>query len=275
MPVSFVLAIIVFAGAETLKAEAKKKPTDWNSPSLSFFYNEQSIDELTKSLPSSEWDIQWDIQPMLWPTEEEIGNCRGTATESQKKECVKGIKEYIKDEWVPDELASYLLPLKKWAKPSISWKDERKADVFLCRYCAGNYLIQIMDGNWAMIVTVKEITNIPPLKKDDHKDFVSKIFRAFWKGDLLKMRLAEHQAENITRGGINFGERWVTFVTDGKFVKFEIKKRLPGPRAFPDPYEPIFASPEKSLKELLSEYHKKGRGQTQGIRTTSEPTKKR
>jgi len=245
-PALLALAIIVFVGVERVKAETKKRATDWNSPSLSFFYNEQSRDDLTRSLPSVEWDIQWDILPMIWPTKEEIENCCGVATKQQKEECVNEIREYLKDEWIPSELASCLLPLRKWAKPSISWKDERKADVFLCRYCADNYLIQIMDGNWAIIITIKDITNTPPLKKADHKDFVSKIFKSFWKSQMLNMRLAEQQSENITRGGVNIGERWTTFVTDGKFVKFETKKRLSGPRAFPDPYEPRFSDAQKS-----------------------------
>ena len=234
------LVAAVLAVGQIVKAETKKKATNWNSSSLSFFYNEQSKADLIKSLP------EWNVQPMIWPTEEEITNCRGVATENQKEECVKEIRNYFKDEWIPDEIASYLLPLRKWAKPSISYSDERKADVFLCRYCMDNYMIQIMDGNWAIIITIKDITDAPPFKKDDHQNFVSNIVRTFLRGELLETQLAKQQLPNITKGGIRVGKTGWLFVTDGKFIKFEMKKRPLGPRSFPDPYEPRFSDEQKS-----------------------------
>jgi hypothetical protein len=239
MSVLLVLTIIVFGGKK-IQAEAMKKATDWNSPSLSFFFSEQSKTELMGILPA------WEVQSMTWPTESEIKSCRGIATEIQKKECENKIKEYLKDEWVPTEITSYLLPLRKWTKSSLGRKDERKADVFLCRYCIGNYLIQIMDGNWAMIITIKEMADTPPLKKDDHKNFVSNIFRTFFKGELTEMPLARQQPQNITEGGIRSGKTGLTFITDGKFTKFEAKKILSGPRMFPDSYEPRFSDEQKS-----------------------------
>ena len=237
-----VLITAAFLGWQAVKAETKKEVTDWNSPSLSFFCNEQSKADLMNLLP------EWDIQPMTWPTEEEIENCRGTATEAQKKECVKGIKEYLKDEWIPDEITSHLLPLRKWAKVSEDWKEKGKADVFLCRYCIDNYLIQIMDGNWTIIITIKEISDTPPLKKPDQKDFVSKISKTFWKGGPLEMPLAQQQPKNMTKGGVRFGKMGWNFITDGKLIKYELTKMFPGYIAggFPDPYQPRFSSAKKS-----------------------------
>ncbi len=234
----FVAAVFVYLGGKIVKAEVKNKATNWNSPSLSFFYDEQSKDNLIKSLP------EWNIQPMIWPTKEEIESHLGVATENQKEECIKWIKKYLKDEWVPWEISSYILPLRNWGKPDTHWKEKGKADVFLCRYSICNYLIQIMDGNWAIIITVKEVSNIPPVKKDAHKNFVSKKFELFWKGEPSRMRLAQQQPANVTRGGINFGERWATFVSDGKFTQFKMKK-ISGHRLFPDPYKPRFSAAQK------------------------------
>jgi len=236
-----ILVTVVFAEVKMAKAEATNKATEWNSPSLSFFANQQSKAELMSLLP------EWDIQPMTWPSEEETGNYRGAATKQQKDQCLKEIKEYLKNEWVPEETEAHLLPLKKWAIVDGNWKEKGKADVFLCRYRINNYLIQITDGNWAIVITIKEITDTPPLKKDDHKKLVSKIFKTFWKGELSEMPLAQQQPPNITRGGLRSNKEVMSFITDGKFVTFNITKRSsPGTaRMFPDPYQPMFSSDGK------------------------------
>ena len=228
--VVFAIGVFVCLEGRIVQAEAEKEVTHWNSASLSFFYNEQSEAALTEFLS------EWEIQPMLWPTKKEIESCLGVATEDQKKDFMKWIRRLLKDEWVPDEITDYLLPLRKWAKESKTWKEDGKNDAFLCRYAIDNYLIHIVQSAWYLTITVREMNDTPPVEKVDHIDFARQTFLRFWQGNVSQLDLAQQQSQNITKGSMLFGKEGVLFMTDGKVVKFRLTKFLSGKALFAPPY---------------------------------------
>lgn len=93
----FVLLIVIFATAvvtsfvgRIVNAEVKKA-TNWNGPNLSVFHSVESQKRAMKDLP------EWKTQLMLWPTESEIRNHLAIATKEQEKECMKWIRQFLKD----------------------------------------------------------------------------------------------------------------------------------------------------------------------------------
>ena len=233
-----ILSVEKFVTAE----EAKTKKTDWKVSQKSLFFNQERQTALMQELPD------WDIQTMIWPPKSELETCLAVATEVQKHECLVWLKRFIKKELVPADINEHLLPLKEWAKLDKNWKKNGKEDVFMTKYQIGDYLIHIVDAGWRTIVTVTKTDTTPSMPKEAHVDFVSKIIALFCRKQPTKIELAAKQGSIVTEGGI-LGLP-ATFITDGKFVRFEMTKLLKGPRAFPPLYRfsPLIEYPRLQLK---------------------------
>lgn len=208
---------------------------------------------------------QWIVQQLEWPTDREITDKIGRATEFQKENFINWIKDVLKGEFIPDDLISNVLPMADWAVLFIDWKDKGGIGSFLVKYLLKNDLIQITETPNFVIVVVRNVKNNIVLPPEKHTDFVMKTAEKFLVNDIVPKSKKELQpshskdksiSEGFWNPKIRSSEKYVTkydtfdnikFCTDGNIIGFAIAKANWEGYVNVDPYEERF--------EKLSDYN--------------------
>lgn len=270
IPMCVILAvffpIITFAGEKSLEEEKQNKVVaEWNDKRIAF-NNTESERKAIEALP------EWVSQPMLWPENSDILQHKAVVTEKQKTNCITRLREFMKDEWIPNNIGQYLVPMENWAKSDEYWKEKnRKADVFIVNYKIDNYLIYIVEGKDMVTVSIKETDIKSTVSEDEYTGFIFNIAQKFLVKDILpksknEIKWFKRKGEEPNNGNwlcssvkvvidskgrkaiptkdaAKIGAMNVRFYTDGKFVQFVILSDF---QAFLNPYQPRFSDAQKS-----------------------------
>jgi len=205
-----------------------------------------------------------------WPSAEEIGRYTCAVPDRVRDDCVTYLEKALNPTVVPEDLASRLVPMKRWGRPNKHYVENGGSDVFIARFEKGGYRIQITENEYNVVV-VASVEGDEAVEPDPaaRKGFAYDMAKALLAPgalarDLSEMRVSEKgSTDRIRMGGwmpaINIVERregssvgtarigpdtiavFVGYMTNGEFVRFEMLRSGSGPRLYGDPYRDRFS----------------------------------
>jgi hypothetical protein len=193
---------------------------------------------------------------------------------SEVESCLEWIRQVVNPAVVPADLTGHLLALQ-------GWPQRDGADVFVTWYQAGSRLVYLVEGNWDLTVFTTLLNEEALAPVEEHLGFALRTAEAVLAAGMLPhpaddparaRRLPESGLPGVTAGcwrpaiidlrkddegrffivsGTTMTMRVpdaVKFVTDGKFVRFQLRKMFGRPSWFPrfdvPPYVSTYVKPQ-------------------------------
>jgi hypothetical protein len=250
---------VLIVGATAWSAVAAgADPINWNERAASQVLNRKSLEGLTPVTP------RWKVRQMVWPPEAELRPKRADATDKQRSECMQWLAKYLNATQIPPGLENHLVALQEWD----AWDDhdiKETTDVFLVRIQKGPQVIQIEETLSTVVIIVGN-DRLATQRRSDHAQFVgevsasllqeplrpilsssrfyatnlgagkdgTKISRVSWPIESVLVRDANGKEAMSHAKAVEVGTVSVEAETDGRFVRFELRKHVdaPGVRPF-------------------------------------------
>lgn len=253
--------VVILSGACLLMGQAKPAIV-WNELAASRILKPEYVRKLGSGYEAWKW------RQITWPAEEDVQAKRVEVSEPVKDECLRWLKRFVKPEKLPSEIADSLLPLRRWGVVGPSDPASGACDVFVVRYYDGRYVVHMQESPYNVVLAISDeaTTDKPRL---DREAFVLEVAAGFLMAalqpdgpDAVRVFQIPDRKEGLTRviwatqhveTSSPEGQRAATLdqaqkngairvraETDGRFVRFDIVKCLPGPHADADPYEKRF-----------------------------------
>ncbi len=259
------MGVVLMATAASRVVEAETYPVAWNDRAASSVLSRNALNELTPVVP------EWKARHMLWPADLDLQARQCKATEEQRSDCIRWIAKYVNAVQIPPELDTHLVALGGWAALSEhSSAKDMKADVFLTRFRKGPHVIQIQESPSNVIITIAD-ERLAAQGRADHVPFVTETAALLLKEPLrpnvsspkfhaadlgegthgTKITRVSWIIESVLTPGsdgkevvsqdkaVEVGTTSVEAETDGRYVRFELRKETFAPGI--DPFVPRFA----------------------------------
>lgn len=246
--------VTMFSSGVRFVQASDASSVQWNAMAQSQILNNTELVKL-----GSEAFPDWKIQQVVWPADSEINLKKVAVDPKLTASCMKWLMKFIKKEQLPAGLEGQLIPMKGWGVigENVSTQD-RLCDVFITRFKNGDSVVQIQESSYNVVIAFsnEKLKDSPAV---NHKDLVvevadlllnsnlkpqvdSKIFHVFefidkgqkitrvsWSIESVKS-VDKHGGKNIDlhKAG-EIGTTSVEAETDGRFVKFAIRKEIDGP----------------------------------------------
>jgi hypothetical protein len=249
-----VLVILACYGA--VVEAANKQEIQWNESAISTVLNKNELTKLGRAFPA------WKIKQSTWPSVTELGAKKITVDEKLNVSCIRWQEKFITTEYLPGDVNEHLVAMKNWGLIMKESEQKRLCDVFITRFRKALYTIHIQESPYNVVITVVD-DRAAIGTWVDQKDMVFKtggaILKEELKPDPKSARLFtsevvrdEHKISKVTwslesvirkyKGqdvvdvakACEIGTTSVEAETDGRFVRFEIRKEVGG--RGPDPY---------------------------------------
>ncbi|MHC4867421.1 MAG: hypothetical protein ACYTEX_25385 [Planctomycetota bacterium] len=207
----------------------------------------------------------WKVKQSVWPSVSEISTKSVEVEERLKVSCMGWLRKFMSHEQVPEDLDAHLVAMKNWGLIRKESEQKRLCDVFVARFKKHPYVVHVQESayNVVMAIAYEQDAN---RAATDHRNHVVQIAGIFLNKALKPNPNSEnfHVSETVQDGhklskvvwlidavaktdekgracgdpkmSREIGASVVRAETDGKFVRFELVKRVKGKRSSPDPY---------------------------------------
>lgn len=235
---------------------AEQKVLKWNENAISTVLNKNELTKLGRAFPV------WKIKQTTWPSVTELGSKKITVGEKLNASCLRWLEKFITKKYLPGDMNKHLVAMKNWGLIRKESEQKRLCDVFITRFRKGPYTIHIQESPYNVVITVvddraakgtwvdqKDIvfkiggTILKEELKPDPKSarlFTSevvcdehKISKVHWILESVIRKYKGKDVVDVTKA-CEIGTTSVVGETDGRFVRFEIRKEVGG--RGPDPY---------------------------------------
>jgi len=239
--------------------------TKWNAQALSPILDKTALKGLgEEAFPA------WKVKQATWPSEAEIRSARVQPDAAITAECVLWLKKYINAEYLPQDVDQHLLALGRWGAFRKESEQTRLCDVFLVRFTKGPYVIQVQESSYNVVISVAD-ERLAGRPDADHQGFVSQVATAVLNAKLVAdpnvdlHRVGPKRTEAGTAittflwfppaavttdskgrkalvGAVaeNIGADHIDADTDGRLIRFDIRKFSAGSGSSGDPYQERF-----------------------------------
>ena len=259
----FVAAVSLCAQAGAAEGEAGAEQVSWNAQVSAGVLSTDSLLEVAESLPA------WKARQMTWPGPQEIETYSVEPGYQKRAECVKWLRKFLKPECIPDGIHDHLVAMKQWGQVWEKKDPSKASDAFIVRYRLRGLVFQIFETPFNVVVTAGGAQVEEPVA--DHKQFILDAMRTVLREGLYTegntraftvMKGASPQSPvtsvcwtpdycitNYGPGSVwsvsgvkvaEIGARSIDADSDGRFVRFDIRKDEDGAGTFRDPYKPRF-----------------------------------
>jgi len=236
-----------------------KQNIQWNEDAQSQIMSVSELAKLGDAFPT------WKIKQITWPSASEITTNSVAADPNVVVECMEWLSKFMKTERLPANLDKHLVAMNNWGLFRKESEQKRLCDVFIARFKKDPYIVHIQESSYNIIIAVA-IENLAKYARSDHENFVIETAASILnenlkpKADSENLHVSEVVRERYklskivwlinsvttvdekgrTCGGYvkaqRVGASVIRAETDGRFVIFDIRKRIKGKRTFPDPY---------------------------------------
>jgi hypothetical protein len=230
--------------------------------------NRDELAKLGRVLPG------WKIKQCTWPGGKEISAKRVKVDERLKLSCMGWLRKFMDSEQLPEDFARHLIAMKNWGLIRKESEQKRLCDVFVARFKKDHYVVHIQESPYNVVIAVAD-ERPANAGAPDHKNlvvriggiFLNEVLRPNPKSENLHVSQREADGRKMSKvvwlidpvattdekgrtcgnplKAREIGASVVRAETDGKFVRFDITKRIKGARGHPDPYLERF-KPAKS-----------------------------
>jgi len=272
--ICMLIVVAVFAAhsmCSVTPGTPEEQATKWNEKATSVVLAKEAMAKLGEPFPA------WKIKQATWPSVTELSSASVTVDDEIRTSCVRWLRKFLKEEQLPADIDKHLVPMKNWGVFRKASEQKQLCDVFLVRFTKrqGPYVIHIQESSFNVVISIADERIVKKKPKAGHKDLVLQTAAGVLHKDLVPdpaKDLFQRKPKATRDGGTISGLIWCppsavgkdkkgrksisthvtakigTFQieadTDGRFVRFDIKKAGGGPRLVRDPYVQRFSPPK-------------------------------
>lgn len=256
-----VIAILILGSGFVQASEVPD--IQWNETAQGQVMNNNELVKLGDAFPT------WEIKQITWPSASEINTKRVTVDPNLTAQCMGWLSKFIKREQLPIDLDKKLVAMKEWGVIGKESEQKCLCDVFITRFKKDSMVVQIQESpsNVVIAFSNEQLMDTPA---ENHKNLVVEAANLLLNSNLKPPVSSENlhvfeivkDGQTVTRvsWGIESvkvidkdgkkcidlhkaGEIGTTSVeaeTDGRFVKFDIRKEVESKGI--DPFKERFGS---------------------------------
>ncbi|MHC4638744.1 MAG: hypothetical protein ACYTBV_14785 [Planctomycetota bacterium] len=227
---------------------AEQQVIKWNENAISTVLNKNELTKHGRVFPA------WKIKQTTWPSVTELGSKKIIVDEKLNVSCIRWLEKFITKEYLPADMNKHLVAMKNWGLIKKESEQKQLCDVFITRFRKGPYTIHIQESPYNVVITVAD-DRAAKGTWVDQKDLVFKIGATILKEELkpdpkserlftseivhdehkissvrwiLESVIRKHNGQEVidVTKACEIGASSIKAETDGRFVRFEIRKEV-------------------------------------------------